>query len=97
MSNGNLRIWKIRKVSVDFLYVHMISLKVASWRFVKQLFTGCLSTTHRIYTQILNSNAGDFQLLVKLHAFNENLGLISLSLQHDDGGFTCMLNLSQFM
>ena len=38
--------------------------------------SGC-SKIYRIFGQILNSNAGDFQILVKMACFVENLGLIS--------------------
>lgn len=48
----------------------------------------------KLYRQILDSNSWNYQNLVKLHVFEENLGLISLSHQHDYGGFTCMQSLA---
>ena len=45
---------------------------------------------YRLCSQILNSNEGDFPILVKICVFEENLGLIFWSLCHDVGGFTCM-------
>ena len=41
---------------------------------------------YTIYRQILNSNTGDFNILINFPVFEENLGLISWCLQHDAGG-----------
>ena len=45
---------------------------------------------YRIYRKILNSDEGDFEILVKSGVLEEILGLILGSLPHDQGGFTCM-------
>ena len=46
---------------------------------------------YRIYRKILNSDEGDFEILVKKwYVLEEILGLISGSLPDDQGGFTCM-------
>ena len=54
-------------------------------------FRGGFSKMYRIYRKILNSDAGDFEILVKSGVLEEILGLISGSLPDDQGGFTCML------
>ena len=48
---------------------------------------------YKIYRKILNSDQGDFQILVKTkkwYVFEVILELISGSLLDDQGGFTCM-------
>ena len=46
---------------------------------------------YRIYRKILNSDEGDYEILVKKwYVSEEILGLISGSLPDDQGGFTCM-------
>ena len=49
---------------------------------------------YRIYRKILNSDQGDFQILVNSGVLEEISGCISGSLPENQEGFTCMSTLS---
>ena len=62
---------------------------MASGRFFFH-FREVYQNMYRIYRKILNSDQGDFQILVKSGMFWKKLRLNSGRFPEDQGGFTCM-------